>query len=626
MEISKSKNRKIEKSKKRRREEEKKRRREKTLLRDVAMALGRPRRKRKAAAAATRSPPVERKKKGKRPQVKIEEVTNDKADVLKVKPKGGTLFDSWLKHADEKLLSSIDESSVEVALESLAKVSAPIIRLANGKAETLPRFELFSAVERGTEEEEEEKRKRRSEEVKSKPKRRGPRERPPMSDCYLDDAVVFTGGPNWSLAWCPEVQKLKENTGDGAGVANAYCAVGPHSASSHINVVNDCHDGPGIIEILQIRCGAERGKIADAKLCCTIRHQGAVTWDLAWCPQHFSADVGILAAALGNGEVCIYCFPFPSPEETGGGGESSVMDLRPTIEMKNLQERKSIPSSLAWYPKKPHDLLLVGCWDGKVAVFKHHREEMCLLSCFSADIHPIRSVSWVNDSDSAAMKTDEDDSSPSSSEIYDEKRALLYATAGHGGSLKIWSVHQPEVLLMQKVLSYYRHIMDVKFCREPSGFVAVLDDGNIYFLRSTCDGFNLQGSQFKKNCFFSINMHEDGFVAMSAVTGDVLLFHSASCLKYSKTNSICRNRELLSCISSMSVDDNGVISLEGIGSKPKERSVNPPQQLHVYRSAWMPSIPQWENMFGIAYGCGSGILRFQTFDRVKTGLHMKVRL
>lgn len=142
-----------------------------------------------------------------------------------------------------------------------------------------------------------------------------------------------------------------------------------------------------------------------------IGHGGGVTWHLQWCPSkslatdtrtqnidsHMMVDyhgtilprLGLLCAALGDGSVCIWAVPQPSAlhqhlvlrDNTQGHAAAAAsslsetyphttVDAVPIAKIASIHLNGSMPNRVDWLPDEPHDLLLIGCWDGSVALVK----------------------------------------------------------------------------------------------------------------------------------------------------------------------------------------------------------------------------------------------------------------
>ncbi|GAB4856427.1 hypothetical protein Ancab_014345 [Ancistrocladus abbreviatus] len=114
------------------------------------------------------------------------------------------------------------------------------------------------------------------------------------------------------------------------------------------------------------------------------------------------------------------------PEE---GTDPRFVKLRPVFRCSILKcgDRYSIPLTVEWSTSFPHNLILAGCHDGVVALWKFStslstRESRPLL-CFSADTVPIRALAWA----------------PAEG---DAESSNIIVTTGHEG-LKFWDLRDP---------------------------------------------------------------------------------------------------------------------------------------------------------------------------------------
>ncbi|QDZ20022.1 hypothetical protein HOP50_03g25410 [Chloropicon primus] len=421
-----------------------------------------------------------------------------------------------------------------------------------------------------------------------------------VRECIVDDVATFAGGPIWSLDWSPSVAEDPATS-----VTSLHIAVGPHSQANKLNTVNQRQTGLGLIQIMEVACKGDPAKVLDISVAYLIRHNGAVTWDLAWCPAASTQGTGVLAAGLGDGQVCLYCVPGRDPEAEGG---TKPLNLKPRLQTSELQKRKSIPSSLAWHPAAPHNTLLVGCWDGNVALFKLSLDRIDLVFFVRADTFPLRKVCWIHERWNSGDKCE------------------MYATAGLSGSLKIWSTNEPQALRYSHTMSYSTNIMDVKLVGHNGGLVFLSSDGRLLYLYSTTNGFKIGFRSVTKNCFSCAALDRDYFV-FSTITGEVLVANlRRMCSEKGLPRTLGELPDL--CLFSLSMDAKSeALKLDDTVSEQRftELEVYPAQQVHVYKNAIMPEAPGLENAVGIAHATGSGILRIQLLDRKKLERALKVK-
>ncbi|MQL72576.1 hypothetical protein Taro_004935, partial [Colocasia esculenta] len=151
------------------------------------------------------------------------------------------------------------------------------------------------------------------------------------------------------------------------------------------------------------------------------------------------------------------------------------LKLRPVFRCSKLKiaDRQSIPLTMEWSRSAPCDLILVGCHDGMVAIWKFSAEDFPQdsrpLLCFSADDVPIRAVSWA----------------PSES---GSESANLMVTAGHEG-LKFWDIRDPYRPLWD-LNPVQRIILSLDWLQHPSCLIFSLDDGTIRTLSLSKAAYN----------------------------------------------------------------------------------------------------------------------------------------
>ena len=190
----------------------------------------------------------------------------------------------------------------------------------------------------------------------------------------------------------------------------------PHGAPSPAAAAEGGSSGGG---------GGENAAAALPRCLALLRHGGKLAWDVRWCPdpsallaggaaalagggggssggrteqgQQQQLELsGLLAAVLGDGSVHVYAVPSAAhltaiaaqhaqrrqqqqPEGDGGEGSAAaaaaaaacpVLDLEPFAALRPDQMDGSLASCCRWWPAPPHDKLVVGCWDGHVAVWQ----------------------------------------------------------------------------------------------------------------------------------------------------------------------------------------------------------------------------------------------------------------
>ncbi|KAH9325602.1 hypothetical protein KI387_005780, partial [Taxus chinensis] len=212
-----------------------------------------------------------------------------------------------------------------------------------------------------------------------------------------------------------------------------------------------------------------------------LAHEGEVAWDVKWQPltekdlrnQH---RLGFLAVLLGDGSMQVWDVPVPSAvyfsftsNNTRGGLDPRFIKLEPVFKCSKLRSdgRQSIPLTLEWSTSTPHDLLLAGCHDGTVAVWKFSPKSLSSqdvrpIICFTADAVPIRALAWAPHEGDAESKN-------------------LIVTGGHGGSLRFWDLRDPFRPLWDLHLSR-GIITSLDWLHEPRCIILSMDDGTLRIL------------------------------------------------------------------------------------------------------------------------------------------------
>nr|XP_043610155.1 uncharacterized protein LOC122581903 [Erigeron canadensis] len=215
-----------------------------------------------------------------------------------------------------------------------------------------------------------------------------------------------------------------------------------------------------------------------------LAHGGKVAWDLKWRPSNSRIIskhlMGYLAVLLGNGALEVFEVPLPYitkemfSSAQKEGSDPRFIKLKPVFMCTNLKcgDRQSIPLTLEWSTSAPHDLILAGCHDGVVALWKFSDNDPSKdtrpLLCFSADTAPIRALKWA----------------PLAS---DAESANIIATGGHKG-LKFWDIRDPFHPLWD--IPAQQNINSMDWLSNPSCVVLSFDDGEIRtisLLKAACD-------------------------------------------------------------------------------------------------------------------------------------------
>nr|XP_024357729.1 general transcription factor 3C polypeptide 2-like isoform X2 [Physcomitrium patens] len=227
------------------------------------------------------------------------------------------------------------------------------------------------------------------------------------------------------------------------------------------------------------------------KMILGIVHEGEVTWDAKWRPVaevdstcestedldgRASIRLGFLAAILGDGSVQVFDVPLPSIWELSGiyqlekkEDEPPIIKINPIFHSSELQSNghKSIPLAVEWSTWAPHDMLLVGCHDGTVAVFRVFPyptplEESRPLLFFTADSMTLRTIAWAPGGCGSAGQH-------------------LIATAGHSGWIRFWDLRDPYQPVYELQISR-GVVTGIDWVSDPRCMLITMDDGSVRVL------------------------------------------------------------------------------------------------------------------------------------------------
>uniref|UniRef100_A0A452ZXD4 General transcription factor 3C polypeptide 2 n=2 Tax=Aegilops tauschii subsp. strangulata TaxID=200361 RepID=A0A452ZXD4_AEGTS len=142
-----------------------------------------------------------------------------------------------------------------------------------------------------------------------------------------------------------------------------------------------------------------------------LAHNGKVAWDIKWKPplpnqSEQKSRLGFLAVLLGNGTLEVWEVPSPSiiqkiySSSLMKGTDPRFLKLRPVFRCAKVKcgNIQSIPLTVDWSPS-PHDMILAGCHDGTVALWKFSTDlpaqDSKPFMCVTAESVPIRALSWA---------------------------------------------------------------------------------------------------------------------------------------------------------------------------------------------------------------------------------------
>ncbi|XP_035544457.1 uncharacterized protein LOC108983424 isoform X5 [Juglans regia] len=233
--------------------------------------------------------------------------------------------------------------------------------------------------------------------------------------------------------------------------------------------VNFSHNGS--LEISSAGCLIPND-VALPRVVFCLAHNGKVAWDTKWRPSNecYSIKMGYLAVLLGNGSLEVWEVPLPRTvkviysSDHPEGTDPRFVKLEPVFRCSMLKGggTQSIPLTVEWSASTPHDLILAGCHDGTVALWKFSvsssSKDTRPLLCFSADTVPIRALAWA----------------PVESDL---ESANVILTAGHGG-LKFWDLRDPFRPLWD-LHPVPRIIYSLDWLPDPRCVILSFDDGTM---------------------------------------------------------------------------------------------------------------------------------------------------
>ncbi|KAK8970178.1 hypothetical protein KSP40_PGU009666 [Platanthera guangdongensis] len=264
---------------------------------------------------------------------------------------------------------------------------------------------------------------------------------------------------------------------------NEYSQIYTHDlmANGIQNHVEDCREIVVVTEkSVQEKSSISEG-IALPKLILSLAHNGKVTWDMKWRPSDATHSnsrhhLGYLAVVLGDGSLEVWEVPVHGLVKhlyatcKKEGADPRFLKLQPVFRCSRIKfgDRQSIPLALEWSPSASRDLILAGCHDGTVALWKFasqlSSQDTKPLLCFTADTGPIRSLAW-------------------SPEDSDTECSNLIVTAGHDG-LKFWDLRDPYRPLWE-FSPVQRAVLGLAWLKDPRCIMSAYEDGSMRTLSLT---------------------------------------------------------------------------------------------------------------------------------------------
>lgn len=288
----------------------------------------------------------------------------------------------------------------------------------------------------------------------------------------LSSWILNTGlGVVWSMDWAPYDEENNVS----------FLAVGCHPQTQLTHNLNAIYSGRNAIQIWKfpdscVHAAKKKNAAAAPRLAMNLLHDGGPTWCLSWCPTRVAAEtgekVGLLAAVLGDGRVCIWDVPLGIECDNTSGPSTFHVEPVASIGMKDVDG--SIPCTVDWLPHSPHDLLLVGYRDGCVSIIRllydvaksdGKEKLMEVVQYFPAEVLSLTSAKWF------PMLGDACD-------VHGIERHT-FVTSGHESAINVWDSrfeYSPRVSVRSNTPFT---IQDMCWTTHPLGIMVGMEDGTL---------------------------------------------------------------------------------------------------------------------------------------------------
>ncbi|CAA0825216.1 Transducin/WD40 repeat-like superfamily protein [Striga hermonthica] len=214
--------------------------------------------------------------------------------------------------------------------------------------------------------------------------------------------------------------------------------------------------------------------VALPRLMLCLAHNGKVAWAVKWRPvstHHLESMhvMGYLAVLLGNGALEVWEVPLPHTVKRVYPACEEHIDPR-FIKLKPVFRCSKLKSGdrqryITWSVSHPNDMILAGCHDGVVALWKFSvtdsSTETRPMLCFSAETCPIRTLAW------APIQSD-------------QETTYVFVAASNKG-LKFWDIRDPFRPLRDSSIQG-GCIFDVDWLPHLRCVCGVNDDGTFWLL------------------------------------------------------------------------------------------------------------------------------------------------
>ena len=294
--------------------------------------------------------------------------------------------------------------------------------------------------------------------------------------------MVNTGeGLAWTMDWSPVDP-------DGSSLLAVGCHP-PGSSDSLHELTELCTKKVAVIQIWRVSGAGREGKVEPLV---NLVHEGGVTWSVCWCPtpQALNGRMGLLAAVLGDGTVCVWDVPkLDPPGAVGGSGvQQPQLTCRaaPVAEIGPASVDGSIPCTVDWLPHEPFDLLLVGYRDGCVSIVQladAASDRMHIKQYFPAEALTLTAAKWFPSELHDGHK-----------EVDDGAERRTFVTCGQESAINVWDTRMEFTPKISIKTGCAYSIHDMTFSKSPLGISVAMEDGAV---RSTLLGAADISSQLK---------------------------------------------------------------------------------------------------------------------------------
>lgn len=280
-------------------------------------------------------------------------------------------------------------------------------------------------------------------------------------DCTLESSFVVNTGEGlvWTMEWSPVSSQTD----------SSLLAVGCHppgSSDSLHELTELCTKKDAVIQVWKVK---GFGREATVEPLVNVLHEGGVTWSVCWCPSPQAAEgrLGLLAAVLGDGSVCIWDIPDLSDRDAATAGGLTCR-VAPVAELPPHHVDGSIPCTVDWLPHAPHDLLLVGYRDGCVAIVQladgdSPGERMRVKQYFPAEALTLTAARWF----------------PARLSGTGAAERRMFVTCGHESVVNVWDARLEYTPRLSVKTTCAYTIQDMTFTTSPLGVALALEDSSI---------------------------------------------------------------------------------------------------------------------------------------------------